>query len=402
MIHVCFGLYDKTGRYSKFTGTTLLSLFDNTNAAVTAHILHDNTLTQDNRERFIYLAGRYNQRVKFYNVEALCADKITEIRNLIPSVLNSGFTIATFYRFLIPQMFSKEIEKVIYLDSDLIINLDIAELWHVELGDRPLAAVSEHMLGSDPAWFTMCQDGIVKLENYFNAGVMMMNPDVFRREELALLNGIRFIGANPQYRFFDQDVLNYCFSTTALKLPIKFNLLVRDLRMRAGVRVERKIYHYAAASIQLEGNDPFNRLWLSYFMKTPWFDEDAIGRLYAGFQQVHVGLKQAMVNLSAIMSGKTRSFFAPPNDLEGLKRFFSIRPEEKIILADNPDALQKLLDAMKKARGKKVFFIMVPNFPLQILLKAGFVPGRDFVNGLEFLSEVQGVPLNSHELVKAM
>jgi hypothetical protein len=29
MIHVCFVLHDKTGRYSKFTGTTMLSLFDN-------------------------------------------------------------------------------------------------------------------------------------------------------------------------------------------------------------------------------------------------------------------------------------------------------------------------------------------------------------------------------------
>ncbi|MBR3050926.1 MAG: hypothetical protein IKG61_05695 [Selenomonadaceae bacterium] len=60
MIHVCFGLYDKTGSYSKFTGTAMLSLFENTSADVTVHILHDETLTQDNREKFIYLAGRYN------------------------------------------------------------------------------------------------------------------------------------------------------------------------------------------------------------------------------------------------------------------------------------------------------------------------------------------------------
>lgn len=31
MIHVCFALYDKAGHYSKFTGTTMLSLFENTN-----------------------------------------------------------------------------------------------------------------------------------------------------------------------------------------------------------------------------------------------------------------------------------------------------------------------------------------------------------------------------------
>lgn len=408
MIHVCFGLHDKTGLYSKFTGTTMLSMFENHNTptqrlpSITVHILHDNTLSTDNREKFIYLAGQYGQLVKFYNVEELCSDKVAEIKNSLPNVTASCYSIATFYRFLIPKLFPINVEKVIYLDSDLIVNLDVKELWRIELNDRPLAAVSEHMLGSDPRWFVMCHDGVVKLEDYFNAGVLLMNLNLFRAEELTLINGMRFVAANPRYTFFDQDVLNYCFATKALKLPIKFNLLVRDLRFRPDVHIEKKIYHYAAASIRLEPNDQFNRLWLSYFMKTPWFDEESIGRLYSGFQQIHVGLKSALVNLSAIMSGKTRAFFAPPQDLDGLKKFFSIRNNEKIIIAENQESLNKLLDAMKKAHGKKVFFIMVPNFPFQMLTEAGFVYGKDFIDGLEFLSEAQGIPLNSHPLIQTM
>lgn len=31
MIHVCFSLHDKTGAYSKFTGTAMLSIFENIN-----------------------------------------------------------------------------------------------------------------------------------------------------------------------------------------------------------------------------------------------------------------------------------------------------------------------------------------------------------------------------------
>ena len=64
--------------------------------------------------------------------------------------------------------------------------------------------------------------------------------------------------------------------------------------------------------------------------------------------------------------------------------------------------LKKLLDAMKKSRGKKVFFIVLPIFPYQVLLDAGFVYGKDFLNGMEFLSEAQGVPLDSYPLIKAM
>ena len=144
MIHVCFALHDEIGRYSKFTGTAMLSLFENTNSQVTVHLLHDNTLTRDNREKFIYLAGRYEQAVKFYNVEELCADKISEMTALIPSLKNSRLSNAAIYRLIIPQLLSVCIDKCIYLDSDIIVNSDIKELWQVELADKqPLVAVPE-------------------------------------------------------------------------------------------------------------------------------------------------------------------------------------------------------------------------------------------------------------------
>ena len=47
MIHICFSLHDETGRYSKFTGTAICSIFENTFLppnSITVHILHDNTL----------------------------------------------------------------------------------------------------------------------------------------------------------------------------------------------------------------------------------------------------------------------------------------------------------------------------------------------------------------------
>ena len=57
---------------------------------------------------------------------------------------------------------------------------------------------------------------------------------------------------------------------------------------------------------------------------------------------------------------------------------------------------------MSNARGKKIFFICVPNFPFAALIQAGFVFGKDFVNGLDFLSEAHGVPLNPYTFVNAM
>ncbi len=102
------------------------------------------------------------------------------------------------------------------------------------------------------------------------------------------------------------------------------------------------------------------------------------------------------------MSGKTRGFFVAPANVDVLKKIFSIRDDEEVIVAENQKSLITLLESMKSSRGKKIFFIMLSNFPLQILTQAGFAQGKDFVNGLDFLSEAQGVPFNSYPLVQAM
>ncbi len=414
MIHVCFGLYDKTGCYSKFTGTAIASLFENTCAEVTVHILHDNTLSAANHDKFIYLAGRYNQRVNFYNVEELCAEKIFMIKQAMPAISKSVYSIATFYRFLIPQLFPPDIEKIIYLDSDIIVNLDIKELWQIELKDCPVGVVpavyQSYNLQERLEWmnktFKICHDDLVKFEDYFNAGVLLMNLKIFRAEEDTVIAGIKFIAEHPEYEFFDQDVLNYCFAARALKLPVKFNRTVNYERLEGDGEIAKKIYHYVGQnptwSFNLDMNDPFNRLWMEYFIKTPCFDVTTIGRLYASVQNLHVELKQALIQLSALMSGKTRVFFTLPENAEATREIFSVKPDEAIILFESEESLDKLIAEMIISRDKKLFFIMVMNFPFDVLINAGFVYGQDFLDGTEFFSEAQGFPLDSHRLLKAM
>ena len=406
MIHVCFALCDKTGRYSKFTGTAMLSILENTTSKVTVHILHDSTLTADNRNKFSYIAGQYGQVVKFYNVEKICAGKLNEIKRLAPKVIKSSFTVATMYRLLIPQILPPKIEKVIYLDSDIVVNLNIAELWRIELDDKPLAAADEVRADffehkTNAAFNYLVKIGSVDYNDYFNAGVLLMNLDALRTDEDRIMSGVKFYGEHPQLNYFDQDVLNYLYSKSYLKLPEKFNSFVRKER-QLSKSATKKIYHFVGSAFSIEMRDPFNRLWLDYFAKTPWFDAQAICNICNEIQNLHVGLKQSMINLSALMSGKTRAFFIAPQIVNDIKKLFSVRVDEEIILAEDNESLQKLLDAMNASHGKKIFFIVLQAFPFGLLTKLGFVNGREFVNGIDFLSEAQGVPFDSHPLIKAM
>jgi len=417
MIHICFGLHDKTGTYSKFVGTAICSIFENAKAppqSILIHILHDNTLTDDNRDKFSQLAGKYNQLVKFYNVEELCADKVQEMIEIVPQVQTSRVSVGAFYRLLIPQLISPDIDKCIYLDADIIVNFDIAELWQIKLGDKPLGAVPEHKASSvafKPHGFNkyLMDFGFIKYEDYFNSGVLLMNLNYLRNAYETLKDGIEFVGNHTEFNAFDQAILNYLFSKNYLKLPARFNFFIRSERLKEDMKnkIRRVIYHYTSDTLRLDLSDVFNRLWMKYFLKTPWVEANSIGRLWTEFERIRYNSERYRLKISSIMPGKTRAFFIASEEIESTKKIFSIRANEIIIPAENEESFQKLLDAMKVAKDKSVFFIMTKKFleekfPFEKLTEAGFIVGKDFIKGWRLLSEANGKPFNSYSLVQAM
>ena len=392
MIHVSFGLYDKTGRYSKFVGTTMLSIFENTTAAVTVHILHDKTLTDENREKIFSVAARFGQTVNFYNVENF-SDELEEFTRYVPGVRELRVSVGALYRLLTPQILSPEIKKLIYLDADIIVNLDLNELWQIDLGGKILAGVPE-ILTYESAdkminTFNLCAYGFVKPEDYFNSGVLLIDLKFLRGEEAAIKRGLLFRSQNTFAQdYLDQNVLNYCFASRALKLPTKFNRFALYAR-RDKEQPSKKIYHYAGGNfgygLTLDMNDALNRLWLKYFAKTPWFNEETIARLYDSFTQARAELKKSALNLSAQVSGKTRAFFVTEKYLDTLVENFFVKKDEEIFIVKGNVGIDKMADQMSASRGKRIFFFLLPNFLFESLEARGFVRGEDFIDGFEFL-----------------
>ena len=400
MIHVCFGLHDADGRYSKFTGTTLTSIFENTTAEVTAHILHDSTLTDDNREKFLRLARRYNQCLKFYSVEQLCPQEILFLIDKLADKIILRFTIGAFYRLLIKKIF--DLDKIIYLDSDIIVNLDIAELWQQDLQNFPVAAVPEidatqnHMLKNK----FILNAGIVKAENYFCSGVIVFNLD--KLDENFFANGVQFLLDNPQCASPDQDILNALFSENYLKLAQKFDSFVETEDV-GNAPAAQKIYHYAGHKMGFDTVDTLKRLWLKYFALSTWLDEEALGRLYEKFQAQDTQVKNLLINLTSALSGRKRAFVLVAEYLEPLKFVFGAKDRELIIIEKFKDTAQ-LIKTLKKSRSQKVFLAMLPNYPLlrDLLAAEGFIENKDFFDGTKFLSTAHGWRFDSYPFIKVL
>ncbi len=383
--------------------------------SITIHILHDNTLSPDSRDKFSYLAGRYGQLVKFYNVEELCADDADEIKKLVPRVLESRYSIATFYRFFIPKVLPSNISKAIYLDADIIVNLDINELYRIDLGDKALASVPDidcnHLTHErDSKWKFLITNGFVAHEDYFVAGVLVLNLDRLRIEDDRLREGLKFLNQHPEMSWFDQDILNYLYSKDYVKVDEKFDVFVTHERWMPERKNKTRsaIYHYVVGCLNMNMSDTFNRLWMSCFIKTPFFDVETIGRMYDDERRLHDDLKAMAVSVSASVTGKNRAFYIEPQKIGWLKKLFAGRDDEIFLPAENnEESLQALIDTMKIHKGKTVFFIITARhmgrgFPFDRLNKEGFVESVDYIKGWLLLSGRQGVPHQSHALVKML
>ena len=231
----------------------------------------------------------------------------------------------------------------------------------------------------------------------------MVSLKYLRKHAGIIENAMNFVFESKDCNYFDQDVLNYCFAKNYVHLPEKFDAFIDWQRLRR-LKIRPAIYHFENHTLNLNSEDIFNQLWIKYFAKTPFFNENTVKNLYEGVQQLNIQQKKFALNISEIMAGKMREFFIAPADVDAIKNIFRIKTNEEIIFADSQQSLQKLIDAMKNSNGKKVFFIAIREFVVvyQFLTRAGFTPNKDFVNAFEFLSDAEGVPLNSHFLVKLL
>ena len=399
MIHVCFGLHDADGRYSKFTGTTIASIFENTSADVTANIFHDATLTDDNRKKFLQLASRYNRRVNFYDVEKLCPNEIKILRESLADKIKMRFSIGMFYRLLVKKIFPAAVEKVIYFDSDIIVNLDIRELWNVDLKNFPLAAVPEivatnnHMLKNK----FLLNAGFIAVEDYFNSGVILFN--LKRVPENFFADGVQFLIDNPQCASPDQDILNAFFAKNYFKLEQKFDTFTET----DDSPVAKKIYHYAGHQVGLDMSNELQRLWMENFLRSPWCNTQAVGRLYEKFSDYDTEIKTLLIKLSAGLSGRRRVFVSFAEYVDAIKFVFNAADNELIVI-DNFADMDALVAALKNSRAEKVFFLMIENYPLlrDILTNEGFVEEKDFFNGMKFLAASHGYRFHSYPFVEVL
>lgn len=396
MVHVAYAMTDKQGTYSKYIGASMCSLFMRTDAWVTVHLFHDETLTEQNREYFIELTREYGQQLFFYNMAELCQDILQEAREIFKAAVDTDYyTPAALYRILAPQVLPDDVKRLIYLDADTIVNMDIRKFWEIFLDNHPIGAVSERTLmnhyqrqvdKSIDEKLYLFQNSWTDSDSCFNSGVLIMDMEHLRNMGDILLPGLRFLVQHQEEcQFFDQDILNYFFSRDYLHLPWNYNILQHWDRQWGKSELQEGIYHYMGRTLRLNMDEPRDTIFYEAFVQTPWCSAEFICKSHAATRNIMVGIIEKNNELNrraaAAWAGRRRAFVGPRENEEKLREMFFLKDVEPYIALD--EGWEKTGLSLPYDLSTHVYVFFMDTFPelRKHLEEAGWREWEDFIDG---------------------
>ena len=184
--------------------TMLHSLRRYNSEDVTVYLI--NRSLNDNKIRKLreYLHKNLTMDFKVINVSETVFDELP--------VFEERFSVEMYYRVIAQFLLPKSVDRIMWLDADIVICGNISEFYHQDFEDNLLVACPD--AGCD-------EDGIVKIKNnlglpkehiYFNSGVLLLNIEALR-EKTNIDEIIRATQSIAEYFIYpDQDLLNYLYS----------------------------------------------------------------------------------------------------------------------------------------------------------------------------------------------
>lgn len=200
------------------TGVMMISVCENNpETDIVFHIIVDDSIKTEDKQDLEDIVNPYTGKsVVFYN-----ANERMRKKSFPKGKLRETLTKVAYYRLYLAELLTQEIDKVLYLDGDIIVRHSLLPLWNIDLGENALAAASD------------CSSGIKEYYNrlkypfelgYFNSGVLLINLKYWREHQV-LKDFESYMEKHVDaIKCHDQDVLNVSFCDKKIFIPLKYNL----------------------------------------------------------------------------------------------------------------------------------------------------------------------------------
>lgn len=224
ILEICMSSSDY---YCTHFGICLTSIMENNKQhEINLHLL-SNDISTKNLKRINELEEKYNNlHVYFYDINTYFAENdIVELFDENLKGKNDFYSllgISTYARIFLPDMLSENIEKLLYLDSDMIVLDDLSELYNTNIDDYYFGACIESNI---PKYIYY---GKSENHPFINAGTLLINLKKWREDNFKE-SCIEFIKEYPEKNFLnDQNIINIIAHDNIRFLDSKFNVNTRN------------------------------------------------------------------------------------------------------------------------------------------------------------------------------
>lgn len=203
--------------YVPYATVMLESLFRNgSKDRVALHLLYE-SLSEYDIEILRHLMNKNNGQLRIYKMDSQDFQGFPDLQR---------WTVETLFRLKIPEVLPKNLERVLYLDVDMIVEKPLEEFYLTDFNNHSLIVCrnTDGRINEKDKNTLWNRKGDIP---YFNAGVMLLNLEKIRR----VCNFEKYcdIVRDRQglFPYLDQDLLNYVFGEDVGYVPAEqYNCII--------------------------------------------------------------------------------------------------------------------------------------------------------------------------------
>lgn len=233
MIHIVLASDEN---YAEFVATTIVSVFENSDNYITIHLLSNG------------ICNNTIEKIKKHIPQKqglLCVYDISDLKERLGIKVPNTIALATYSRLFVTSLLPEDIDKVIYLDSDVIIAQSIDLLWNEDISNYWLGGVVDAWFGKN----TKTKIGLKEDDFYINAGVLLINLAEWRNNNLQQKFLDFLYKHNGVVYHSDQGIINAVCHEHIRLLPPRYNLTSNYLAFPYKYLVNRVSVFYTSTEL---------------------------------------------------------------------------------------------------------------------------------------------------------
>ncbi len=291
-------LYHSSNMYAIPTGVSIYSLLKNNTDIdeIHLHVINDD-IAEENVLKIERIATQFGRRIEWIDGKALADDMA---RCHLPKFRD---TYTSYMKIFAPNIILiayPSAKNLLYIDSDTVVVGSLRDIPDMDLCENVLAGVYEIQTSNERKRLGIST-------NYVNGGIMLFNLHNWHKNgcEETIKKTIGDINFAKKIIYAEQDIFNILYSPLIQRLPIRYNVISRQVFLRPASKYIRRFHnpdgYYSDEEVEAAIENPTILHYIDFWTGRPW-DEPNVNP----FSEVYYQYKNAIMPDETVIGIKVK------------------------------------------------------------------------------------------------